>query len=145
MERQLTMVVIAQDLGMVTFLAVVNCIYQNLAMRKVSQVLPEMDAAEIKDLIAGTSSQTYKALSEEMKGRVTPQITDAMSYVWLFFLVAATCSFLLSPPLGVSCGLVYLPLGFWMTGCLENEVEERFLRGWPYFYGLWFFFCSQGG
>jgi hypothetical protein len=75
----------AQDLGMVIFLAVVNCVYHNLAMRKVSQVLPEMDAAEIKDLIAGTSSRTYKALSEDIKGRVTPQITDAMSYVWLFF------------------------------------------------------------
>jgi beta-lactamase regulating signal transducer with metallopeptidase domain len=74
-------------------------------MQKVSRILPDMHTADITDLIAGTSSRTYKALSEEKKELVTPQITDAMSYVWLFFLVAAALSFLLAPPLGVSCVL----------------------------------------
>jgi beta-lactamase regulating signal transducer with metallopeptidase domain len=88
---------------MVTFLSAANCIYQNLALQKVSRSLPDMHAADITDLIAGTSSRTYKALSEEKKELVTPQIMDAMSYVWLFFLVAAALSFLLASPLGVSC------------------------------------------
>lgn len=62
-----------------------------------------MHTADITDLIIGTSSRTYKALSEEKKELVTPQITEAMSYIWLFFLVATALSFLLAPPLGVSC------------------------------------------
>ncbi|KAB8069922.1 major facilitator superfamily domain-containing protein [Aspergillus leporis] len=91
---------ISQDLGMVVFLAMAGSIYQNLALQKVAQAMPALNAADITNLIAGTSSRTYKALSEGERALVTPQITDAMSNVWLFFLVAGILSFVLTPPLG---------------------------------------------
>lgn len=87
---------------MVIFLAICGSIYQNTALQKVSQAMPKLSAADISNLVAGTSSRTYKALSESERALVAPQITDAMSNVWLFFLVAGILSFVLTPPLGVS-------------------------------------------
>ncbi|THC91405.1 hypothetical protein EYZ11_009134 [Aspergillus tanneri] len=89
---------ISQDLGMVIFLAMAGSIYQNLALQKVTQAMPALSAADITNLVAGTSSRTYKALSESERALVTPQITEAMSNVWLF-LVAGTLSFVLTPAL----------------------------------------------
>ncbi|GMF70193.1 unnamed protein product [Aspergillus oryzae] len=92
--------IIAQDLGMVIFLAMAGSIYQNLALQKVTQAMPTLSAADITNLVAGTSSHTYKALSGEERDLVTPQITDAMRDVWLFFLVAGVVSFVLTLGLG---------------------------------------------
>jgi hypothetical protein len=97
---------IAQDLGMVIFLAICGSIYQNIAIQKVSHAMPKLNATDISNLVAGTSSRTYKALSESERALVAPQITSAMSNVWLFFLVAGILSFVLTPPLGVSFILV---------------------------------------
>ncbi|RAQ60180.1 MFS drug efflux transporter [Aspergillus flavus] len=91
---------ISQDLGMVIFLAMAGSIYQNLALQKVTQAMPTLSAADITNLVAGTSSHTYKALSGEERDLVTPQITDAMRDVWLFFLVAGVVSFVLTLGLG---------------------------------------------
>lgn len=87
---------------MVIFLAMAGSIYQNLALQKISQVMPSLSTVDITNLVAGTSSRTYKALSESERALITPQITEAMSSVWLFFLVAGILSFVLTPPLRVS-------------------------------------------
>ena len=112
----LTMFPVAQDLGMTVFLAIGGTLYQNFALHNVAPVLPNTSPGEIANLIAGTSSQTYKALSQEAKDLVIPQITDAMRNLWLFFLVGATLSFVLSVFLGVSN---LYSLAF----CRENVVE----------------------
>ncbi|KAK6812865.1 hypothetical protein RU639_011340 [Aspergillus parasiticus] len=91
---------ISQDLGMVIFLAMAGSIYQNLALQKVTQAMPALSAANITNLVAGTSSRTYQALSGEERDLVTPQITDAMRNIWLFFLVAGIVSFVLTLGLG---------------------------------------------
>ncbi|KAB8209760.1 major facilitator superfamily domain-containing protein [Aspergillus parasiticus] len=91
---------ISQDLGMVIFLAMAGSIYQNLALQKVAQAMPALSAANITNLVAGTSSRTYQALSGEERDLVTPQITDAMRNIWLFFLVAGIVSFVLTLGLG---------------------------------------------
>ncbi|KAJ6172827.1 hypothetical protein N7470_001894 [Penicillium chermesinum] len=90
---------ISQDLGMVIFLAMAGSIYQNLALQKVARAVPTLSVADITNLVAGTSSRAYKALSESERALVTPQITEAMSNVWLFFLVAGILSFVLAPHL----------------------------------------------
>ncbi|KAK3168685.1 hypothetical protein OEA41_005133 [Lepraria neglecta] len=87
---------ISQDLGMTVFLAISGTLYQNFSLHNVAPVLPNTSPAEIVNLIAGTSSQAYKGLSQEAKDLVIPQITDAMRNLWLFFLVGATLSFVLS-------------------------------------------------
>lgn len=98
-------------------------IYQNLALQKVAHAVPALGAADITNLVAGTSSRTYKALSESERALVTPQITEAMSNVWLFFLVAGILSFVLTPQLWVSCedtGTTQ-PL---TCGCPENPTKR---------------------
>lgn len=87
---------------MTVFLAISGTLYQNFSLHNVAPVLPNTSPAEIANLIAGTSSRTYKGLSQDAKHLVIPQITDAMSSIWLFFLVGATLSFVLSVFLGVS-------------------------------------------
>lgn len=77
-------------------------IYQNLALQKVARAMPTLSAYDITNLV-GTSSRTYKALSELERILVAPKITKAMSNVWLLFLVAGILSFILTPPLWVSC------------------------------------------
>ncbi|EFW22347.1 conserved hypothetical protein [Coccidioides posadasii str. Silveira] len=91
---------IFQDLGMVMFLAVSGALFQNFALQNVGSVLPDLSPDKIKDLVAGTSSSTFKGLSEEAKSLVIPQIAVAMRSVWLLFLVGAALSFLLSLSLG---------------------------------------------
>lgn len=89
---------------MTVFLAISGTLYQNYSLMKIAPALPNASPAEIANLIAGTSSQTYKNLSAEAKALVIPQITDAMRNIWLFFLVGAALSFVLSGFLGVSGG-----------------------------------------
>ncbi|KAF9884963.1 hypothetical protein FE257_000873 [Aspergillus nanangensis] len=90
---------ICQDLGMTVFLAVSGTLYQNLCLEKIAPVQPNASRAEIADLIAGVHSKTYQGLSQHDKDLVIPQITEAMSSLWLFFLVGGalslvTCVFL---------------------------------------------------
>ncbi|TPX12829.1 uncharacterized protein E0L32_006709 [Thyridium curvatum] len=92
---------IAQNLGMVLFLAIAGSVYQNTALNRVLGVLPERSRAEITELIAGASSDAFKRLSESEKNIVIPQITSAMGNVWLLFLVAGALSFVASLGIGV--------------------------------------------
>ncbi|KAM5442428.1 Efflux pump dep3 [Microsporum ferrugineum] len=107
---------ISQDLGMVVFLSLAGSIYQNLSLKEVARALPSASKSELTDLIAGTSSRSFKALSQADKDAVIPYITGPMRNVWLFFLVAAILSFLLSAMLGVrlnpSCTPYYILL-YW--------------------------------
>lgn len=86
---------------MTVFLAVAGTLYQNLSLRKIAPVQPNASPAQIADLIAGVNSRTYKDLSETDKGLVIPQITEAMSSLWLLFLVGGALSLVLSIFLGV--------------------------------------------
>ncbi len=87
---------------MVTFLAIAGNIYQNIAIQKISLVLPTASASESLDLTTGTSSAAYRVLSIIEQEAIIPQIMAAMSNVWLFFMVAAALSFVLSFVLLVS-------------------------------------------
>jgi hypothetical protein len=94
---------------MIVFLAISGTLYQNFSLLNLAPTLPHASPAEIATLIAGTSSQTYKNLSAEAKALVIPQITDAMRNIWMFFVVGAALSLVLSFFLGVSHGVpVYL-------------------------------------
>ncbi|KAH7390153.1 MFS transporter [Cadophora sp. MPI-SDFR-AT-0126] len=93
---------IAQIIGLVTFLATSGTLYQNISIQKLSHILPNFSKDEILDLTTGTSSAAYKSFSAEEQEAIIPQIMDAMSNVWMFFLVAAALSFVLSFLLTVS-------------------------------------------
>ncbi|KAI1132338.1 major facilitator superfamily-domain-containing protein [Nemania abortiva] len=90
---------ISQDLGMVLFLAIAGSMFHNLAVQNVGAVLPDVAQSDIGDLIAGTSSATFQMLSDADKAAVVPQIADALTGVWIFFLAAAALSFVFTLPL----------------------------------------------
>ncbi|CVK91301.1 probable DHA14-like major facilitator; ABC transporter [Fusarium mangiferae] len=90
---------ISQDLGMVLFLAISGSLFHNVAVDKVGNALPTASEAEIGNLIAGTSSAVFKALSEDEKAVVIPEIASAMKSIWAFFMAAAALSFVCACPL----------------------------------------------
>jgi p-aminobenzoyl-glutamate transporter AbgT len=92
---------LAQDLGMVLFLAISGSLFHNVAVDKVGNALPATSDADIGNLIAGTSSAVFKALSEDEKAVVIPEIASAMKSIWVFFMVAAALSFVCACPLVV--------------------------------------------
>ena len=93
---------ISQDLGMVLFLAISGNLFHNVAVDKVGKSLPDVSPMEIGNLIAGSSSKAFQALSDEEKALVIPEIASAMTSIWAFFLAAAALSVVCSVPLLVS-------------------------------------------
>ncbi|KAG7430328.1 Efflux pump DEP3 [Fusarium oxysporum f. sp. raphani] len=83
----------SQDLGMVLFLAISGSLFHNVAVDKVGNALPTASDTDIGNLIAGTSSAVFKALSEDEKAVVIPEIASAMRSIWAFFMAAAALSF----------------------------------------------------
>ncbi|KAF1841192.1 MFS general substrate transporter [Cucurbitaria berberidis CBS 394.84] len=90
---------ISQDLGMVLFLAISGSLFHNVAVDKVGKALPNFSPAEIGNLIAGSSSKAFQALSDAEKALVIPEIASAMTSIWAFFLAAAALSVVCSVPL----------------------------------------------
>ncbi|KAH7199518.1 major facilitator superfamily domain-containing protein [Fusarium oxysporum] len=90
---------ISQDLGMVLFLAISGSLFHNVAVDKVGNALPTASDTDIGNLIAGTSSAVFKALSEDEKAVVIPEIASAMKSIWAFFMAAAALSFVCACPL----------------------------------------------
>jgi hypothetical protein len=87
---------------MVLFLAISGSLFHNVAMDKVGNALPGVSEAEIGTLIAGTSSAAFKALSDDDKALVIPEIASAMKSIWAFFMAAAVFSFVCACSLLVS-------------------------------------------
>ncbi|KAI4955792.1 Efflux pump dep3 [Alternaria rosae] len=83
---------ISQDLGMVLFLAISGSLFHNVAVDRVGKALPEVSPTEIGNLIAGSSSKAFQALSDEERALVIPEIASAMTSIWAFFLAAAALS-----------------------------------------------------
>ncbi|KAM0345605.1 hypothetical protein ACHAPU_006258 [Fusarium lateritium] len=67
----------ADHFGMALFLAISGSLFHNVAVDKASNALPRASEAEIGTLIARTSSAAFKALSEDDKPLVTPEIAES--------------------------------------------------------------------
>ncbi|GJD04906.1 major facilitator superfamily transporter [Colletotrichum higginsianum] len=90
---------ISQDLGMVLFLAISGSLFHNIAVDKVGKALPDVSHTEIGNLIAGSTSSAFQALTDAEKALVIPEIASAMTSIWAFFLAAAALSVVCSLPL----------------------------------------------
>jgi hypothetical protein len=112
---------IAQDLGMVLFLAISGSLFLNVAVDKAGKFLPEVTTAEIGNLIAGSSSMAFQALSDAEKALIIPEIASAMTSVWAFFLAAAALCVVCSIPLLV--GGLYSFL--FLFSCYVSDAHSR--------------------
>ncbi len=109
---------------MVIFLAISGSLFHNLAVQKVGKALPDASASEIGELIGGSSSKAFQALSEEEKAMVIPEIASALTGIWAFFLAAAALSVVCSIALLVSTRQLnhFLGCGEFLTRELESQV-----------------------
>jgi hypothetical protein len=96
---------------MVLFLAISGSLFHNVAVEKVGNALPGTSEAEIGTLIAGTSSAAFKALANNDKTLVIPEIASAMKSIWAFFMAAAAFSVVCACSLLVSLRPYSLHLG----------------------------------
>lgn len=87
---------------MVLFLAISGSLFHNIAVDKVGKALPDVSHTEIGNLIAGSTSSAFQALTDAEKALVIPEIASAMTSIWAFFLAAAALSVVCSLPLLVS-------------------------------------------
>ncbi|GKU08992.1 unnamed protein product [Fusarium langsethiae] len=90
---------IAQNLGMVLFLSLGGCVFQNIAMKEIGKALPQLPTDQVSALIAGTSSDAFQSLSGPEESVVITSITSAIRCIWLLFTIAAAISFIFSLPL----------------------------------------------
>ncbi|KAL9122167.1 MAG: hypothetical protein Q9187_001282 [Circinaria calcarea] len=91
---------VAQSMGIVVFLAVMGSVYQNLAILRVSQVLPSDTAVNLRQLVAGTYSGIFKSLPESTRDEVVVAVISAMRFVWLMPLTAGAVTVIFSCFLG---------------------------------------------
>ena len=84
------------------FLAMAGTIYQNIAIGKITPILPGAPASDIAEVIAGTSNPVFQALPSVVRAKVVVEIISAMSTVWALLIAGMALSFILSFFLGVS-------------------------------------------
>ncbi|KAK9420159.1 putative Major facilitator superfamily domain-containing protein [Seiridium unicorne] len=80
---------IAQVIGITFALAVPGSIFQNKAMQYIASVLPDVPQDKLGELITGTSGKFYKSLSDADQLLVVDQITKAISEGF-YYLVGTT-------------------------------------------------------
>ncbi|EED18132.1 efflux pump antibiotic resistance protein, putative [Talaromyces stipitatus ATCC 10500] len=83
---------VSQDLGIVFILALAGTVYQNLALKRLTPLLAGRSAADVSQVIAGTSNSVFKSLDPNLQTKVVDEITKSMSVVWAILIgVGALC------------------------------------------------------
>ncbi|KAK6066872.1 major facilitator superfamily transporter [Seiridium cupressi] len=80
---------IAQVIGITFALAIPGSIFQNKAMQYIASVLPDIPQGKLGELITGASGKSYKSLSEADQLLVVDQITTAIREAF-YYLVGTT-------------------------------------------------------
>lgn len=93
---------IAQNLGVVTYLAVAGAIFQNIGVQKLQAALPDASEAEVLELTTGTNSAFYRSLNQDQQRDVIDQVTLAIRNVFALMMVGSALGLILSGFLGVS-------------------------------------------
>ncbi|KAH8698990.1 putative efflux pump antibiotic resistance protein [Talaromyces proteolyticus] len=87
---------VSQDLGIVFILAVAGTVYQNLALKRLTPLLADLSAADVSQVIAGTSNSVFKSLDPSLQSKVVNEITKSMSAVWAVLIGVGALCFILS-------------------------------------------------
>ncbi|KAB5572498.1 major facilitator superfamily domain-containing protein [Coniochaeta sp. 2T2.1] len=87
---------IAQVLGIILSLSVSGSVFTNRAIEKITAALPDIPAHEIAALITGASGQLYKCLSESDRALVVSQITSAISEAFYYLVCITAIGFISS-------------------------------------------------
>lgn len=92
----------AQNLGVVTYLAVAGAIFQNIGAQKLQAALPNASQDQVLELTTGTNSDFYRSLSQDQQHAVIEQVTLAIRNVFALMMVGSALGLILSGFLGVS-------------------------------------------
>jgi MFS family permease len=87
---------LAQFLGITVALAVANCVFLNQSAAGVAEVLPDMEAGDVRAAIEGAASSFVKSLSPEVQSRVLGAIVDAISRCYALVVAAGALVAVLS-------------------------------------------------
>jgi len=87
---------VAQSTGITTILAIAGCIFNNLSFKKISNVLPDMAASDIRTLTAGTTSEIYNTLTPADRAAAVNEIVETIGNIWYLFLACGVLSLILA-------------------------------------------------
>lgn len=83
-------------------MSVTGAIFGNLAVQRITAVLPNTAQETIGHMITGTSSSQFQELSDVLKSKVIEQVTITIKDTFAFLVATAALGFILSLFLGVS-------------------------------------------
>ncbi|KAJ5626420.1 hypothetical protein N7528_003847 [Penicillium herquei] len=95
-NNAVSLMTIAQICGVLASLCVDGAVFQNLAISKISSILPGYSQSDISSLTAGTSGTIYQSLSSTQQSAVVDAVTDSIRRVFLYPLAVSACGFVLS-------------------------------------------------
>ncbi|KAJ6024736.1 DNA repair protein RAD50 [Penicillium herquei] len=95
-NNAVSLMTISQICGVLASLCVDGAVFQNLAISKISGVLPGLSKSNISELTAGTSGSVYQNLTLAQQSAVVDQVTDSIRRVFLYPLAVSAFGFLLS-------------------------------------------------
>ncbi|KAJ5706542.1 DNA repair protein RAD50 [Penicillium malachiteum] len=90
------MAIEAQICGVLASLCVDGTVFQNLAISKISSILPGYSQSDIDSLTASTSSTIYQSLSSTQQSAVVDAVSYSIRRVFLYPLAVSACGFVLS-------------------------------------------------
>ncbi|KAJ5736908.1 DNA repair protein RAD50 [Penicillium malachiteum] len=95
-NNAVSLMTIAQICGVLASLCVDGAVFQNLAISKISSVLPGYSESDISSLTAGTSGSVYQNLTSAQQSAVVDAVSDSIRRVFLYPLAVSASGFLLS-------------------------------------------------
>ncbi|RYP69281.1 hypothetical protein DL769_005302 [Monosporascus sp. CRB-8-3] len=101
---------VAQNLGAVTFLGISGSVFQNIAVARLSELLPNVSDDEVLQLTTGIHSTIYEGLDTNIQPAVIEQVTAAISNTFGILVAGSALGFIGSLFLGVSIRIFALRL-----------------------------------
>lgn len=100
-------------LGAIVILSVAGSLYQNIAVEKISRILPDATKEEIMQLTSGRYSSAFQSLSTGIRDQVVQEVTLSIRNGFLIVVAGSALAFISS---------FFLSVSLW-TACLQSSHE----------------------
>ena len=84
----------AQVAGLCIALAVANAVFLNVAIDRVSEILPDSSRAQVQSLVSGTSGNAFSTIPPQQRALILQAIIEALRNVYLVVLTLSSLTLL---------------------------------------------------
>ncbi|KAL8959126.1 MAG: hypothetical protein Q9183_005691, partial [Haloplaca sp. 2 TL-2023] len=126
---------IGQNVGVTVFLAIAGAVFNNQAVKSLAPLLPDMAEGNMKELIAGTSSQIFATLDDETRAEALEAIVQSIGKTFGVVLAGGALTVIMALFMPVSSLLRIIP-DIQLMDFTGAEIDL-----WPHYYD----FCESVG